>query len=140
MRKFLNKVSNFHKSFGVKQGTTPTNVSPDVISLRASLLNEENEEYIEAALEGDLVEISDALGDQLYLVLGTIMVHGMQDVIVKVFDEIHRSNMSKLGKDGKPVINGINGNDPTKPKGKVLKGANYFKPNLKKILDNHGNQ
>ena len=134
MKNYLNKVSDFHKAFGVDSAEHPINVAPELIELRASLLEEENEEYKEAALNNDLVEISDALGDQLYIVLGTILTHGMQDIIGEVFDEIHRSNMSKLGEDGKPIINGVNGHDPNKPKGKILKGANYFEPNLSKIL------
>jgi predicted HAD superfamily Cof-like phosphohydrolase len=89
-------------------------------------MREENEEYLEAANNNDLVEVADALGDMLYILCGTIIEHGMQDKIEEVFNEIQRSNMSKLGEDGKPIY---------REDGKVLKGPNYFKPNIKDILD-----
>lgn len=91
-------------------------------------MHEENEEYLEAAKNGDAVEIADALGDMLYILCGTILSHGMQDIIEPIFEEIQRSNMSKLGADGKPIY---------RADGKVLKGENYFKPDIKKILDQH---
>ena len=89
-------------------------------------MREENEEYLDAATNGDLVEVADALGDLLYILCGTIIEHGLQYKIEEVFDEIQRSNMSKLGKDGEPIY---------REDGKVLKGPNYFKPNIKDILD-----
>jgi predicted HAD superfamily Cof-like phosphohydrolase len=89
-------------------------------------MKEENEEYLEAAENNDLVEVADALGDMLYILCGTIIEHGMQDKIEDVFNEIHRSNMSKLGEDGRPIY---------REDGKVLKGANYFKPHIKEILE-----
>jgi predicted HAD superfamily Cof-like phosphohydrolase len=89
-------------------------------------MREENEEYLEAAENGDLVEIADALGDQLYILCGTILKHGLQHKIAEVFEEIQRSNMSKLDKDGKPIY---------REDGKVLKSDLYFKPNIKAILD-----
>jgi len=91
-------------------------------------MKEENEEYLEAAQDGDMIEVADALGDMLYILCGTIIEHGMQDVIEDVFDEIQRSNMSKLGADGKPIY---------REDGKVLKGPNYFKPDFKQILKDH---
>ena len=93
--------------------------------LRYSLMREENEEYLEAANNHDLVEIADALGDMLYILCGTIIEHGLQDKIEAVFEEIQRSNMSKLGQDGKPIY---------REDGKVLKGPNYFKPAIASIL------
>jgi hypothetical protein len=89
-------------------------------------LIEELQEYKNACQQGNLIEVADALGDQLYVLIGTILRHGMQDIIEEVFNEIHSSNMSKLDEDGKPVI---------REDGKILKGKNYFKPNLKKIFD-----
>ena len=86
---------------------------------------EENQEYFEAANNNDLVEVADALGDMLYILCGTIIEHGMQDKIEEVFDEIQRSNMSKLGNDGNPIY---------REDGKVMKGPNYFKPNISKII------
>jgi len=101
-------------------------VGLDVYTLRYNLMREENEEYLDACKQGDLVEVADALGDQLYILCGTILKHGMQHKIEEVFDEIQRSNMSKLDIDGKPIF---------REDGKILKGENYFKPNIKEILD-----
>jgi len=91
---------------------------------------EELLEYLEACNNDDLVEITDALADQLYILLGTMVAHGMGDIIEDVFDEVHRSNMSKLGEDGKPIY---------REDGKILKGPDYFHPNLKEILDEQTN-
>ena len=88
-------------------------------------MKEENEEYLEAVKSNDLIEIADALGDMLYILCGTIISHGFQNKIEELFDEIQRSNMSKLGSDGKPIY---------REDGKVLKGPHYFKPNIEKIL------
>jgi predicted HAD superfamily Cof-like phosphohydrolase len=123
----IEAVATFHDSFGIKNNYTPTtDLEEGQIELRHRLMQEENEEYLEAAKEGDIVEIADALGDQLYILCGTIMKHGMQDVIEDVFQEIQRSNMSKLGEDGKPIY---------REDGKILKGKNYFKPDIKSILN-----
>ena len=89
-------------------------------------MKEENEEYLQAVKDNDLVEIGDAIGDMLYILCGTIIANGFQDKIEAIFDEIQRSNMSKLGIDGKPIY---------REDGKVLKGHGYFKPDLKKILN-----
>ena len=88
-------------------------------------MNEENEEYLEACKSGDLVEIADALGDMMYILCGTILSHGLQDKIEDVFEEIQKSNMSKLDSDGNPIY---------REDGKIMKGLNYFKPDIKKIL------
>ena len=93
--------------------------------LRFNLMKEENEEYLEAVQNNDIVEVADALGDMLYILCGTILEHGLQHKIEEVFDEIQRSNMSKLGEDGKPIY---------REDGKVMKGPNYFKPNFSAIL------
>jgi len=95
-------------------------------TLRFNLMKEENEEYLEAANANDMVEVADALGDMLYILCGTIIEHGMQHKIEEVFNEIQRSNMSKLGADGEPIY---------REDGKVLKGPNYFKPNIAEILE-----
>lgn len=92
-------------------------------------MEEENREYLEAAQQGDLVEVADALGDMLYILCGTILEHGMQHKIEAVFEEIQRSNMSKLGADGKPIH---------REDGKVLKGPNYFRPDIQAILGHQG--
>ena len=96
-----------------------------VCELRYDLLKEENEEYLQACKDGDIVEVADALGDILYIAYGSLLKHGLQDKIEEVFCEIHRSNMSKLDKDGNPIY---------RADGKVLKGENYFKPDIKKVL------
>lgn len=127
LQKQIRAVEEFHNAFGIANNATPVaDISLDGALLRYELIREENEEYLEACKEGNLTEIADALGDQLYILCGTILKHGMQHVIEEVFDEIHRSNMSKLGADGKPIY---------REDGKVLKGPNYFKPDIAKILE-----
>ena len=126
IKKPIEAVTKFHKSYGLGIEHTPKAILPNNISeLRFSLMKEENEEYLQAAQDKDLIEIGDALGDMLYILCGTIIAHGFQDKIESIFDEIQRSNMSKLGADGKPIF---------RKDGKVMKGPNYFKPDLKKIL------
>ncbi|MDC1202359.1 nucleoside triphosphate pyrophosphohydrolase family protein [Salibacteraceae bacterium] len=120
-------VRKFHDSFGINNEDQPKAVIDDkALLLRYKLMREENEEYLEAAQNGDLVEIADALGDMLYILCGTILTHGMHDKIAEVFREIQRSNMSKLDKDGKPIY---------REDGKVLKSDQYFKPNIADILE-----
>ncbi len=127
IEKPIKAVEEFHKAFGLGIKHEPTaNLNIEKNLLRYKLMREENEEYLEAANNNDLVEVADALGDMLYILCGTMIEHGMQDKIEAVFDEIQRSNMSKLGEDGKPIY---------REDGKVLKGPNYFKPNIKKILE-----
>jgi predicted HAD superfamily Cof-like phosphohydrolase len=89
-------------------------------------MQEENDEYLQAAKNGDLVEVADALGDQLYILCGTILKHGLQHKITEVFEEIQRSNMSKLDKDGNPIY---------REDGKVMKSELYFRPDIAKILN-----
>jgi predicted HAD superfamily Cof-like phosphohydrolase len=120
-------VEEFHDAFGIENHYEPNStLNPEEIQLRYKLMREENEEYLEAANNGDIVEIADALGDQLYILCGTILKHGLQDKIEAVFREIQRSNMSKLDKNGKPIY---------REDGKVLKSELYFKPNIKAILE-----
>ena len=123
----LNAVAEFHNAFGIDSADSPiVSIPQQTVILRHNLMKEENDEYIEAAQNNDLVEVADALGDMLYILCGTILSHGMQHKITEVFNEIQRSNMSKLGADGKPIY---------REDGKVLKGPNYFKPNIASILD-----
>lgn len=127
MKKRIAAVTEFHTAFKLNMNQKPiANIGEERNMLRFNLMKEENEEYLEAAQENDLVEVADALGDMLYILCGTIIEHGMQDKIEEVFDEIQRSNMSKLGEDGKPIY---------REDGKVLKGPNYFKPNIAEILE-----
>ena len=123
----LKAVAEFHDAFGIESANAPVVSLPEqTVLLRHKLMKEENEEYLEAAQNKDLVEVADALGDMLYILCGTILSHGMQHKITEVFNEIQRSNMSKLGSDGKPIY---------REDGKVLKGPNYFKPNIASILE-----
>jgi len=126
MKNKLKAVQEFHEAFGLGINQEPTAQLPEnKLKLRFDLMAEENEEYLEAAKENDLVEVADALGDMLYILCGTILEHGMQHKIEDVFNEIQLSNMSKLGANGKPIY---------REDGKVLKGPNYFKPNISKVL------
>ena len=118
---------SFHDSFGIKNEYQPiASIDQKDFLLRHRLMKEENDEYLQAVKEGDLVEIADALGDMLYILCGTILKHGMQDKIEEVFNEIQRSNMSKLDVDGKPIY---------REDGKILKSDQYFKPDLMSILN-----
>lgn len=126
MQKQINAVKEFHTAFKIGYSESPkADLGQNKNKLRFDLMKEENEEYLEAVNNDDLVEIADALGDMLYILCGTIVEHGLQDKIEAVFDEIQRSNMSKLGEDGKPIY---------REDGKVMKGPNYFKPDFSKIL------
>lgn len=128
MQDQINSVKEFHKAFGIGYSETPiADLGETKNTLRYHLMKEENEEYLEAVKNNDLVEIADALGDMMYILCGTIIEHGLQDKIEAVFDEIQRSNMSKLGEDGKPIY---------REDGKVMKGPNYFKPDFTKIFEN----
>ncbi len=127
MQDKINAVKVFHTAFKIGHRETPkANLGIAKNMLRYKLMREENEEYLEAANDNDLVEVADALGDMLYILCGTIIEHGMQYKIEEVFEEIQRSNMSKLGADGEPIY---------REDGKVLKGPNYFKPHIKDILE-----
>ena len=126
MKKRLAAVKAFHSAFGLGIKEKPTGSLGNAKNLlRFDLMKEENEEYLEAANAGDVVEVADALGDMLYILCGTIIEHGMQDKIEEVFEEIQKSNMSKLGANGKPVY---------RQDGKVLKGPNFLAPNIKAIF------
>ncbi|MBQ0736318.1 hypothetical protein [Aquimarina celericrescens] len=127
MKDKIAAVQEFHTAFKLGYKNEPiADLGESKNLLRYKLMREENEEYLEAAQNNDLVEVADALGDMLYILCGTIIEHGMQHKIEEVFNEIQRSNMSKLGEDGHPIY---------REDGKVLKGPNYFKPNIKEILD-----
>ena len=127
LKETITAVEIFHEAFGIKNNYEPTiDLSEKDIELRYNLMNEENSEYLEAAKNGDIVEVADALGDQLYILCGTILKHGLQHKIVEVFTEIQRSNMSKLDINGMPIY---------REDGKVLKSSLYFRPNIKAILE-----
>lgn len=126
MKKQLDAVKEFHNAFAIGYSENPrADLGEAKNILRFNLMKEENEEYLEAVQNNDLIEIADALGDMMYILCGTIIEHGLQHKIEEVFDEIQRSNMSKLGEDGNPIY---------REDGKVMKGPNYFKPDFSKIL------
>jgi len=126
MKEIIAAVEKFHDSFGIENNYSPTTkISNNDIELRHRLMEEENNEYLEAAKKGDLVEVADALGDQLYILCGTILKHGLQYKIEEVFNEIQKSNMSKLDANGKAIY---------REDGKILKSDLYFKPDISKVL------
>ncbi|MES2836143.1 MAG: nucleoside triphosphate pyrophosphohydrolase family protein [Bacteroidota bacterium] len=123
----IDKVREFHDAFGISNAKDlVANLSSNDYLLRYTLMREENEEYLDACKNGDIVEIADALGDQMYILFGTLLKHGLQHKIEEVFNEIHRSNMSKLDENGKAIY---------REDGKVMKSEKYFKPNIKAILE-----
>ena len=117
------KVGLFMKTFGQEVKTMPSLSSEKINKLRISLINEELEEFKEAIRNNDLKEAADALTDILYVTYGAGHAFGIN--LDKCFDEVQRSNMSKLDEDGKPIYNEL---------GKVMKGPKYFKPDLNKFL------
>ena len=126
LQQTIDAVRQFHNAFEIRNAPSPeAQPSAETILLRHRLMAEENEEYLEAARAGDLVEVADALGDMLYILCGTMLQHGMHNVIEDVFLEIQRSNMSKLGPDGRPIH---------REDGKVMKGPDYTPPVLGPIL------
>lgn len=126
MKKQLEAVQEFHQTFKIGFSETPkASLGAAKNKLRYDLMKEENEEYLQAVQDNDLHEIADALGDMLYILCGTIIEHGLHHKIEAVFDEIQRSNMSKLDENGQPIY---------REDGKVIKGPNYFKPNFISIL------
>ena len=120
----FNKVKNFMKTFDQEIKTNPSFSNDKVNSLRYDLIKEELEELKVAMENKDLLEVADALTDILYVTYGAGHAFGID--LDKCFEEVQNSNMSKLGKDGKPIYN---------ESGKVMKGPNYFKPNLLKFLN-----
>ena len=124
----INKVKEFHDVFKLDYNETPTaNVDKRIVELRHRLMQEENDEYLEACENNDLTLIADALGDKMYILFGTIIAHGLQYKIEEIFNEIHRSNMSKLDENGQPIY---------REDGKILKSKNYFRPDIKQFLAN----
>ncbi len=117
------KVGVFMKTFNQDVKDTSSLSTDKINSLRISLINEELEELKKAILEKNLTEVADALTDILYVTYGAGHAFGIN--LDKCFEEVQISNMSKLGKDGKPIYNEF---------GKVMKGPDYFKPNLSKFI------
>lgn len=122
----LDQVQEFHETYGLPVESAPTISDEKTNTLRINLLQEELNELKEALEQGDLVETLDALIDLQYVLDGAFLSFGMQSLKQAAFDEVHRSNMSKLGEDGKPIRR--------ESDGKVLKGPNYFKPDIAQFL------
>jgi predicted HAD superfamily Cof-like phosphohydrolase len=119
----FDKVGAFMKTFGQEVKTKPSLSSDKINKLRIDLIEEELEELTEAMQKKDLLEVADALTDILYVTYGAGHAFGIN--LDACFNEVQNSNMSKLGKDGKPIYN---------ESGKVMKGPNYFKPDLSKFV------
>ena len=119
----FNKVGEFMKTFGQEIKDKPSLSTEKINQLRINLIQEELSELKEAMENKDLLEVADALTDLLYVTYGAGHAFGID--LDKCFDEVQNSNMSKLGEDGKPIYNEF---------GKVMKGPNYFKPNLGKFI------
>jgi len=117
------KVGAFMKTFGQDIKESPSFSSDKINTLRVSLIKEELDELIEAMNKKDLVEVADALTDILYVTYGAGHAFGIN--LDECFQEVQNSNMSKLDSNGKPIYN---------DKGKVMKGPNYFKPDLSKFI------
>lgn len=117
-------VAEFHRSFGLPIATAPTLAVPlELLELRQKLLVEELRELVAAIDEDDLVAVADALGDMVYVLYGTAVTFGIN--LDAVLAEIHKSNMSKLGPNGSPIL---------RHDGKVLKGPDYHPPAIKEAL------
>ena len=119
----FDKVGIFMKTFGQEVKNKPSFSSDKINQLRISLIKEELDELKEAMDSKNLLEVADALTDLLYVTYGAGHAFGID--LDKCFEEVQNSNMSKLGEDGKPIFN---------ENGKVMKGPNYFKPNLSQFL------
>ena len=120
----FNKVGTFMKTFGQEVKTEPSFSTEKINKLRIDLIKEELEELTEAMNNKDLLEVADALTDILYVTYGAGHAFGID--LDKCFDEVQNSNMSKLGENGEPIYN---------ESGKVMKGPNYFKPDLSKFVN-----
>lgn len=123
MKTNFKKVKEFHSAFLIRRSQTPSLQSAEVTKLRIDLIEEEVKELKEALEDNNIVEVADALGDILYVVYGMADVYGID--IDAVFAEIHESNMSKLDDNGIPIF---------REDGKILKGPNFKKPDLTKIV------
>lgn len=127
MKKQLEQVKEFHDKFQQSYSTFPTSLKRSEYELRYKLAVEEIDEYLDAADDGDVIEVLDALADQLYILLGTVFKHGLQDYLEAAFDLVHANNMNKLDENGKPIL---------REDGKILKPANFKKVELKELFTN----
>lgn len=126
LKEKIDMVKEFHLRFKIPHNQLPTaDVEERLYLLRHKLMQEENDEYLDACKKGDLTEIADALGDKMYILFGTILTHGLQHIIEDVFNEIQESNLSKLDENGQPIY---------REDGKIMKSNRYFKPDIGAVL------
>tara|TARA_R100000951_G_scaffold88118_1_gene76104 strand:+ start:433 stop:822 length:390 start_codon:yes stop_codon:yes gene_type:complete len=125
MKKQLEQLKEFNQAFKIEDAKKPRLINKEESDLRWRLMDEENLEYLEACEQKDIVEVADALADQLYILCGTILKHGMGNIIEDLFNEVHRSNMSKLDENGNRIV---------REDGKILKSSLYTPPNLNTII------
>lgn len=128
IRKMAQQVRSFQKASGQVVNKKPTNLEVKEVQLRYDLMREENIEYQDAGLSKNKVEILDACADQLYILLGTINAHGLQDLIGPAFELVHKNNMTKVGPDGKVLRN---------PDGKILKPQGFVPVDLTTLFKQH---
>lgn len=139
MNKQLQQVGEFHRAFSIPRLESPAIPSSDRVSLRIKLQKEELQELVDAVVPfaepktdedklNQLVEATDAIIDQAYILFGTVHEFGLADIFEELFDEVQRSNMSKLDENGKPIY---------REDGKVLKSSLFTKPDLKAIILKH---
>lgn len=125
MNKILQDVKEFHQTFGAPVLDSPQIPSQDRCELRIKLIEEEFNELKQAIKDNDIVSVADAVTDLQYVINGLVLEFGLQNVIDACHEEVHSSNMSKLGEDGKPVL---------REDGKITKGPNFRPPDLHKII------
>lgn len=125
MENEISKVRAFHRAFGHPVAELPKYLPSDRALMRHRILQEEVSELLDASVSKNLVEVADAITDCLYILFGTAIEFGIADKLPALFAEVQRSNMSKLGADGKPIY---------REDGKILKGPNYTPPDLERIL------
>lgn len=124
MEKAFEKLWEFHTVYNCARSNTIKFPDQATRDMRINILKEEWEEYLQAEKESDIVEIADALADIIYIAIGTAVSYGIP--MDKIFNEVHASNMSKLDENGNPIY---------REDGKILKGPNYFKPDIKGIIE-----
>lgn len=128
IKKMLQQVRSFQKASGQVVNKKPTTLEVKEVQLRYDLMREENIEYQDAGLSKNKVEILDACADQLYILLGTINAHGLQDLIGPAFELVHKNNMTKVGPDGKCLRD---------PDGKILKPEGFKPVDLSQLFKQH---
>ena len=128
IRKMAQQVRSFQKASGQVVNKKPTDLEVKEVQLRYDLMREENIEFQDAGLSKNKVEILDACADQLYILLGTINAHGLQDLIGPAFELVHKNNMTKVGPDGKVLRN---------PDGKILKPEGFVPVDLTTLFKQH---